>query len=76
VECAITLTEILKNKNFTKLLIGQIVSVLGGRLHHNMAPLGLIIKKECRRRIIENCAGLRIKKFLALTVHQVVFYMP
>ncbi len=40
----IKLTEVLKNKDFTKLWIGQIVSALGDRLHQ-MALLGLIIKK-------------------------------
>lgn len=43
-ERTITLTEVLKNKNFMKLWIGQIVSALGDRLHQ-MALLGLIMKK-------------------------------
>lgn len=43
-ERTIKLTEVLKNKNFTKLWIGQIVSALGDRLHQ-MALLGLIMKK-------------------------------
>lgn len=43
-ERAVKLLEVIKNKNFTKLWIGQIVSALGDRLHQ-MALLGLIIKK-------------------------------
>ncbi|MFN3531344.1 MAG: MFS transporter [Candidatus Brocadia sp.] len=43
-ERTITLTEVLENKNFMKLWIGQIVSALGDRLHQ-MALLGLIMKK-------------------------------
>lgn len=43
-ERTVRLTEVLKNQNFTKLWIGQIVSALGDRLHQ-MALLGLIIKK-------------------------------
>lgn len=41
---AIKITEILRNQNFLKLWIGQIVSALGDRFHQ-MALLGLIIKK-------------------------------
>ena len=41
---AVKITEILRNKNFLKLWIGQIVSALGDRFHQ-MALLGLIIKK-------------------------------
>lgn len=40
---AVKITEILRNKNFLKLWIGQIVSALGDRFHQ-MALLGIIIK--------------------------------
>src|SRR5574337_172989 len=40
----VKIIEVLRNRNFTKLWIGQIVSALGDRLHQ-MALLGLIIKK-------------------------------
>ncbi len=41
---AVRVTEVLKNHNFLKLWIGQIVSALGDRFHQ-MALLGLMIKK-------------------------------
>jgi MFS family permease len=43
-ERTVKLTEVIKNQNFMKLWIGQIVSALGDRLHQ-MALLGLIMKK-------------------------------
>src|SRR5574341_31557 len=38
------ITEVLRNRNFLKLWIGQIVSALGDRFHE-MALLGLIVKR-------------------------------
>ncbi|HQU30914.1 MAG: MFS transporter [Planctomycetia bacterium] len=43
-ENPVKITEILRNQNFLKLWIGQIVSALGDRFHQ-MALLGLIMKK-------------------------------
>ena len=43
-ERTVKITEVLRNHNFLKLWIGQIVSALGDRLHQ-MALLGLIMKK-------------------------------
>jgi len=40
----VKITEVLRNRNFLKLWIGQIVSALGDRFHQ-MALLGLIMKK-------------------------------
>lgn len=40
----VKISQVLKNYNFLKLLIGQIISALGDRLHQ-MALLGLIIKQ-------------------------------
>lgn len=54
-ERTVRITEVLRNHNFLKLWIGQIVSALGDRFHQ-MALLGLIMKKggKCRGRVIEN----------------------
>ena len=43
-ERTVKITEVLRNHNFSKLWIGQIVSALGDRFHQ-MALLGLIMKK-------------------------------
>ncbi len=43
-ERTVKITEVLKNRNFFKLWVGQIVSALGDRFHQ-MALLGLIMKK-------------------------------
>ena len=43
-ECTVKITEVLGNRNFLKLWIGQIISALGDRFHQ-MALLGLIIKE-------------------------------
>ena len=43
-ERIVKITEVLRNHNFLKLWIGQIVSALGDRFHQ-MALLGLIMKK-------------------------------
>ena len=43
-ERTVRITEVLRNHNFLKLWIGQIVSALGDRFHQ-MALLGLIMKK-------------------------------
>src|SRR3972149_2995510 len=40
----VKIIEVLRNRNFLKLWIGQIVSALGDRFHQ-MALLGLIMKK-------------------------------
>ena len=43
-ERTVRITEVLRNHNFLKLWIGQIVSALGDRFHQ-MALLGLIMGK-------------------------------
>ena len=43
-ERTVRITEVLRNHNFLKLWIGQIVSAMGDRLHQ-MALLGLIMRK-------------------------------
>ena len=42
-ERTIKITEVLRNRNFTKLWVGQIISAMGDRFHQ-MALLGLVIK--------------------------------